>query len=47
MKVLNAIEMRKSIRAYETKAVEKEKIDAIVRAGKSGPGFRAVSYDCN
>ncbi len=39
MQVLNAIELRKSVRAYAPKAVEAEKIEAIIKAGNLAPVF--------
>lgn len=39
MNVLNSIEMRKSIRAYSPQNVEKEKMEAIIKAGNLAPIF--------
>ena len=33
MQILNTIELRRSVRAYASKPVEGEKMEAIVRAG--------------
>ncbi|PJI06877.1 MULTISPECIES: nitroreductase family protein [Clostridium] len=42
MNLLKAIESRKSIRVYDTKAVEEEKIEAIVKAGNIAPIFGQI-----
>ena len=39
MNILDAIEMRRSIRAYSPGAVEKEKLEAVVKAGSLAPVF--------
>ena len=39
MNLLNAIEIRKSVRAYAPRKVEEEKIEAVVRAGNLAPVF--------
>lgn len=39
MNVLNAIQMRNSVRAYEPKSVEEEKMEAIIKAGNLAPVF--------
>ena len=39
MNILDAIEMRRSIRAYAPGAVEKEKLEAVVKAGSLAPVF--------
>lgn len=39
MQVLKAIELRKSVRTYAAKTVEKEKIEAIIKAGNLAPIF--------
>lgn len=39
MNVLQAIETRRSIRAYEARPVEREKVEAILRAGNQAPIF--------
>lgn len=39
MQVLNAIELRKSVRTYAPKTVETEKMEAIIKAGNLAPVF--------
>ena len=39
MNVFHAIELRRSVRAYTAAAVEKEKLEAIVKAGNLAPVF--------
>lgn len=42
MQVLNSIELRKSIRSYTIKAIEKEKMEAIIKAGNLAPVFGKI-----
>ena len=39
MKLLNAIEMRRSVRTYASKSIEDEKMEAIIQAGNLAPVF--------
>lgn len=39
MNVLNSIEMRKSVRRYEAKPIEEEKMQAVIQAGNLAPIF--------
>lgn len=42
MNLLKAIELRKSVRVYDTKSVEEEKIEAIIKAGNLAPIYGQI-----